>query len=199
MGSHARRIRGVVRANATFKVRVTGILLENERILLVRQRMSARREWSLPGGTVEVGETLTEACRREVWEETGLETSVGSLAFLAHRTDPPLFDAGFRLSRAGGTIRIPPPEFEDNPISDVAFYFFVNELETMGFGGAFVRFPPLSRRSPGARRAVCRRQGSHRAIVGPTRGRRTAGLRAGRTRARCRCRPGSACAADRGK
>ena len=124
---------------AVHKVRVTGILLQNDRILLVKQRMSPRREWSLPGGTVEVGETLTEACRREVWEETGLDTSVESLAFLAHRTDPPLFDAGFLLCRIGGTIRIPPPEFEDNPISDVAF-FSVNDLETMGFGRAFVDF-----------------------------------------------------------
>ena len=49
-----------MRADASFKVRVTGILLENDRILLVKQRMSASREWSLPGGTVEVGETLTE-------------------------------------------------------------------------------------------------------------------------------------------
>jgi len=128
-----------MRADATFKVRVTGILLENDRILLVKQRISAHRVWSLPGGTVEVGETLIEACRREVWEETGLDTSVESLAFMAHRTDPPLFDAGFRMSRVGGTIRIPPPEFEDNRISDVA-YFFVNQLETMGFGGAFVDF-----------------------------------------------------------
>ncbi|MDE0027465.1 MAG: NUDIX domain-containing protein [Spirochaetaceae bacterium] len=126
-------------ADATHKVRVTGILLQNDRVLLVRQRMSALREWSLPGGTVEVGETLTEACRREVWEETGLDTSARSLVFLAHRTDPPLFDAGFRLSRVGGAIRVPPPEFEDNPISDVAF-FLVNELEAMGFGGAFVHF-----------------------------------------------------------
>ena len=128
-----------MRADATFKVRVTGILVENDRILLVKQRMSASREWSLPGGTVEVGETLTEACKRETWEETGLDTTVQSLAFLAHRTDPPLFDAGFRLCRAGGTIRIPPPEFEDNPISDVAF-FFVDQLPALGFGSAFVQF-----------------------------------------------------------
>ena len=80
---------------------------------------------------------MTEACRRKIWEETGLYTSVKSLAFLAHRTDLPLFDAGFRFCRVGGTIRIPPPEFEDNPISDVAF-FFVHQLDTIGFGSAFV-------------------------------------------------------------
>ena len=80
-----------------------------------------------------------EACRREIWEETGLDTSVSSLVFLAHRTDPPLFDAGFLLCRVGGTIRIPPPEFEDNLISDVAF-FFVDQLQTIRFGSAFVHF-----------------------------------------------------------
>ena len=141
-----------MRADASFKVRVTGILLQDDRILLVKQRISAQREWSLPGGTVEVGETLMEACRRETWEETGIDTSVKSLAFLAHRTDPPLFDAGFRLCRVGGTIRTLPPEFEDNPILDVAF-ILVNQLETIGFGGAFVDF---LRSLDGARRTACR-------------------------------------------
>ena len=33
-----------------FQVRVTGIRIENGRILLVQHRLSEKRSWSLPGG-----------------------------------------------------------------------------------------------------------------------------------------------------
>jgi len=48
------------------------------RILL--QRRSDDGTWGLPGGAVEIGETLEEAARREVGEEVGL--TVGALALL---------------------------------------------------------------------------------------------------------------------
>lgn len=35
--------------------------------------------WSVPGGLVEVGESLREAVQREVWEEAGLKVDVGDL------------------------------------------------------------------------------------------------------------------------
>lgn len=42
------------------------------RILLVR---SPRRGWEMPGGQVEIGESLETAARREVFEESGIEVS----------------------------------------------------------------------------------------------------------------------------
>jgi 8-oxo-dGTP diphosphatase len=43
-------------------------------VLLIRRGQEPLKgEWSLPGGAVELGETLEEAVRREVLEETGLE------------------------------------------------------------------------------------------------------------------------------
>jgi len=48
-------------------------------VLVKRAHEPLKGEWSLPGGSVEVGETLAEAVAREVREETGLEVRVGSL------------------------------------------------------------------------------------------------------------------------
>lgn len=44
------------------------------RVLLGRRADS--REWGLPGGNVEIGESVTQAIQREVREETGLEVAV---------------------------------------------------------------------------------------------------------------------------
>ena len=45
--------------------------------------------WSIPGGAVEHGEHLTEAVRREVLEETGVEVTVGDLlGILELRAEP---------------------------------------------------------------------------------------------------------------
>jgi 8-oxo-dGTP diphosphatase len=54
-------------------VGVGAIVLDRGRVLLVeRGNPPLAGYWSLPGGVLEVGETLEEAVRREVLEETGL-------------------------------------------------------------------------------------------------------------------------------
>jgi mutator protein MutT len=53
---------------------VGAIIIEDGRVLLAeRGREPLKGYWSLPGGAVEVGETLEQAVRRETLEETGLE------------------------------------------------------------------------------------------------------------------------------
>ncbi len=52
--------------------RVYTALIRDDRVLMVRHVHDGRNYWTLPGGGVEVGETLTEAAAREVKEETGL-------------------------------------------------------------------------------------------------------------------------------
>ncbi|MEA2008173.1 MAG: NUDIX domain-containing protein [Chloroflexota bacterium] len=48
-----------------------------EKVLLTRRTDNNR--WCLPGGGIDPGESVTEACIREVWEETGLRVQVRKL------------------------------------------------------------------------------------------------------------------------
>ncbi len=64
------------------------VLDERGRVLLVRRAHAPLKgEWSLPGGAVEVGETLEEAVAREVLEETGLVVDVGPVVEVLDRID----------------------------------------------------------------------------------------------------------------
>jgi len=57
---------------------VGGVILIDGKVLLVRRRFEPMAgRWSLPGGTLELGETLQEGAAREMKEETGLEVKVG--------------------------------------------------------------------------------------------------------------------------
>ena len=55
------------------RVAVGAIVFKNNRVLLVRRgKPPARDLWAIPGGSVEVCETLQRAAEREIFEETGI-------------------------------------------------------------------------------------------------------------------------------
>lgn len=125
-------------ASASHQIRVTGLLTRGGALLLVKQHVTASRQWSLPGGRAGAGETLEQAMIREMKEETGLDVAVGRLLYLCEMPDasPPLLHVSFLLSERGGTLTLPTNEHDENPITDVRFVPFAS-LPEYGFSHRF--------------------------------------------------------------
>jgi ADP-ribose pyrophosphatase YjhB (NUDIX family) len=61
-----------------FAVTALAFIAQGDSVLLVRQSYG-KRYWSLPGGSVEPGESIDQAALREVKEETGLDVRLTRL------------------------------------------------------------------------------------------------------------------------
>jgi len=88
-------------------VRPTAVLIEGQKILLVKQEVTATRHWSLPGGKLEFGETIKQCLMREVKEETGLDVAVKELLYVTERFDQKshIVHMLFLVEKTGGKLR----------------------------------------------------------------------------------------------
>lgn len=61
------------------RIAVGAVVLRRAHVLLVRRgRAPAEGQWAIPGGSVEIGETLKQAAEREALEETGVVVRAGA-------------------------------------------------------------------------------------------------------------------------
>lgn len=80
---YLRRLRGAIGPARVIIIYTTAIVRDREGRLLLQRRTDFEADaWSLPGGMLELGETLSDCVRREVREETGYDTRVVRLASL---------------------------------------------------------------------------------------------------------------------
>lgn len=71
---------------------VGAVIVRDGKALIIKRAHEPRKgEWSLPGGLLELGESLQDAVRREIKEETNLDVEVG-----------PVLETFDRVHRDGG-------------------------------------------------------------------------------------------------
>lgn len=65
------------------------VIVKGDKVLLIRRgKEPGRGRWGLPGGAVELGETVAQAAKREVDEECGIEIEVRDVIEVIDRIIP---------------------------------------------------------------------------------------------------------------
>ena len=115
----------------------TAAVFDNDGRILLTKR-SDNGQWCLPGGAVDPGETVAEACEREVLEETGLQVRVKRLVGIySHSDQLVVYPDGnkvqvvalhFEVEVTGGTAGL------SDEVSDFG-YFARGEMEGLEFLG----------------------------------------------------------------
>jgi 8-oxo-dGTP diphosphatase len=69
-------------------VGVGAVIVKDGKVLIIKRANDPfKGQWSIPGGRVELGESLAEAVRREMREETGLDVTVGPVLEVFERVE----------------------------------------------------------------------------------------------------------------
>ena len=98
---------------------------------------SPLRGWEVPGGQVEIGESLIEGVQREIFEESGIKAEIGVLAGVYSNVKPPTkviftflatYQSGELTSSAESSeVRWVPPDQVLPMITHLAVYDRIND------------------------------------------------------------------------
>lgn len=95
------------------------------------------KEWSLPGGRLEKNETIDQALKREILEETGLTIAINKFLYICDKPEDNLIHLTFLVDKTDGEIQKPTNEHGSNPIHDVIFVP-IKDLIQYGFKKEFI-------------------------------------------------------------
>ena len=82
---------------ATPKIDVRGAVIQNNKILLIQERMDGK--WAMPGGWADLGNAPASVAEREVWEESGYRVKAEKVIAVidANRIEPLEFYHAFKI------------------------------------------------------------------------------------------------------
>lgn len=61
------------------RMRGAVVIIENNKVALIRREKAGRVYYVFPGGKQELGETIEQCAKREAFEELGVEVEIGEL------------------------------------------------------------------------------------------------------------------------
>lgn len=124
------------RGNSIPTTRVSVVVVQDNKLLLVKHRKGTRQYWVLPGGRLEYGETFQECGVRELKEETGLDVEVQDFLFLSEAIAPDrsrhIVNIYLKGRVTGGTMKL-----GNEPVLAGVDFLPLEEL------GKITLFPPI--------------------------------------------------------
>ncbi|AMB94605.1 NUDIX hydrolase [Aerococcus sanguinicola] len=106
----------------TPKIDTRAVIWQDDEILLVKER---NQQWALPGGWMDITETLASNCEKEAWEEAGAKVHADRLLFLetSHAND-----TFFTVVKVFVECQLESVDFQANNETSACAFFALDDL-----------------------------------------------------------------------
>ncbi len=110
--------------------RAAAIIIRDRSVLLIHRRKPGKDFYILPGGGVELDESIEDACTREVKEETGFDVLHLQLIQVYHTRNGPEYY--FRVKVPAGEPILGGPEAHEQSQENSYTFEWLSECQLMG-------------------------------------------------------------------
>lgn len=128
------------KSKLAFRPAVYGVIIEDGKVLLSKQWDG----YDFPGGGIEIGESIIDALKREIREETGLEVEVGKIlacesSFFKYRFEDKCVQSiliYYACKRTGGELTTENFDENEKEYADMPEWIDVADIEKIKFYNA---------------------------------------------------------------